>query len=270
MPPHELSPKTLDADNPRAADPQAPIPAPHADELAEAEARAEAARARAVRLRRLADAASIDRGDGPNAEDANNERDPRVMPAENTEDDPKEAPASRRSRPRRPFRLFRPPRLPRPSRRALAAALVICGALTASGYVAWQHHRVLEQHERAAQFATAARNAVVAMMSIDPDKARDDVQRFSESTTGMFKVGVLMSAENLIAAVEQSKATMKCTVQAVAVQSMTPETAVVLVTAKTEITKADQPKPQSRSWRLVVNVQREGTQLKIARFESVP
>ncbi len=215
-----------------------------------------------MRLRQLAEAAS-EQGDGSNAEDADDEHDPGVP----REDDQAETAASRRLRLRRQFRL---PRLHRPSRKALAAALIICGALTASGYVAWQHHRVLQQHERAADYAAAARNAVMAMMSIDPSKARDDVQRFSESTTGMFKVGVLMSAENLIAAVEQSKATMKCTVQAVAVQSMTGDAAVVLVTAKTEITKADQPKPQSRSWRLVVNVEREGTQLKIARFESVP
>jgi Mce-associated membrane protein len=266
MPPRELSGKTLDADNPRVEDAPAPTPVPEADEVAQAEARAEAAHARAVRLRQLAEAASSDQGDGSNAEDADDERDPSLTPEED-EEDRAETAASRRFRLRRLFRL---PRLRRPSLKAVAAAVVICSALTASGYVAWHHHRVLQQHERAAEFSTAARNAVIAMMSIDPKTARDDLQRFSESTTGMFKVGVLMSAENLIAVVQQAKATMKCTVQAVAVQSMTEDAAVVLVTAKTEITKADQPKPESRSWRLVVNIQREGTQLKIARFEFVP
>jgi Mce-associated membrane protein len=266
MPPNELSGKTLDADNPRADDAQAPTPVPEADEVAQAEARAEAARARAVRLRQLAEAASSDQGDGPNAEDADDERDPSVTP----EDDQAETAASRRLRLRRLFRLPRLPRPHRPSLKAVAAAVVICSALTASGYIAWHHHRVLAQRERAAEFSAAARNAAIAMMSIDPKTARDDVQRFSDSTTGMFKVGVLMSAENLIAVVQQANATMKCTVQAVAVQSMTEDAAVVLVTAKTEITKADQAKPESRSWRLVVNVQREGTQLKIARFEFVP
>ncbi len=278
MPPREPSPKTLDVDSPRLAGAPAPIPEPQADELAQAEARADAARARAVRLRRLAEAASGDEGDGPKGEDADDERDDRVTPEDDPEDpDANQAgtAASRRFRLRRPFRLRPPrpprlPRLPRPSRKAVAAAVVICGALTASGYVALQHSRALQEHELATEFSTAARNAVVAMMTIDPSRARDDVQRFSESTTGMFKVGVLMSAENLIAAVQQSKATMKCTVQAVAVQSMTQDAAVVLVTAKTELAKADLPKPVSRSWRLVVNVEREGTQLKIARFEFVP
>ncbi len=269
MPPRELSGKTLDADNPRVGDAQAPTPVPEADEVAQAEARADAARARAVRLRQLAEAASGDQGNGSNAEDADDEHDPSVTPEEDEEDQAETA-ASRRFRLRRLFRLPRLPRLHRPSLNAVAAAVVICSALTASGYVAWHHHRVLQQHERAAEFSTAARNAVIAMMSIDPKTARDDMQRFSESTTGIFKVGVLMSAENLIAVVQQAKATMKCTVQAVAVQSMTKDAAVVLVTAKTEITKADQPKPESRSWRLVVNVQREGTQLKISRFETVP
>ena len=63
---------------------------------------------------------------------------------------------------------------------------------------------------------------------------------------------------------------MKGTVQAVAVQSMTKDSAVVLVAAKSVITKADQPKPELKSWRLALTVEREGTHLKVSKFEFVP
>jgi Mce-associated membrane protein len=160
--------------------------------------------------------------------------------------------------------------LPRPSRNALTAVLLICASLSASGFIAWHHHQASKQHERAAEFSTAARNAVVAMMSIDPDKARDQLQNFSDSTTGLFKAGFLMNAEKFLASIEQSKSSMKGTVQSVAVQSMTKDSAVVLVSAKSEITRPNQPKPELRSWRLSLNLEREGSRLKVSRFEFVP
>jgi len=110
---------------------------------------------------------------------------------------------------------------------------------------------------------------VLMMTSIDASKARDDMQRFADDTTGMFKAGILLGAEDAVKAVEQSKVSSKGTVQAVAVQSMTEDSAIVLVAAKTEFTKPGQAKPDSRSSRLVVSVQRDGGQLKISRVEFV-
>jgi Mce-associated membrane protein len=246
MPLRELPAEALDADDPRVGVLSAPASTSvaEADELSQAEARAEAARSRARRLRQQAEAASSDRGNLAGEEEAES------------------APSGRR-------------RLHRPSRKAAAAAaaaavVVVCTSLTASGYVVWHHHNVVQQSQRTAEFATAARNAVVTMISIDASKARDDVQRFIDDTTGQFKAGILLTAEDFVKAVEESKASTKGTVQAVAVQSVTKDSAVVLVAAKSELTKPGQPKPESRSLRIVVNVQRDGGQLKISKVEFVP
>jgi Mce-associated membrane protein len=80
----------------------------------------------------------------------------------------------------------------------------------------------------------------------------------------------LLSADNVIKQIEQSKVTTKVAVQAVAVESMTKDSAVVLIAAKAEVSKPDQPKPQSRSWRVVVNVERDGGKLKVSKIEFVP
>jgi len=221
------------------------------DHLAEAEARAEAARARARELRRQAEAASSDGTGGADSADE----------AETA--DEAESPPARRLR-------FRPHR---PGRKALVvtAALMVSGAaLTGSGYLVWHHQQVVQQTQRSTEFATAARQAVLLMMSIDPNKAREDMQRFADETTGQFKAGVLMGAEDMVKALEQSKVIAKASVQAAGVQSMTEDSAVVLVAAKSEITKADQAKPEVRTWRLVVDVEREGGQLKISKIEFVP
>jgi Mce-associated membrane protein len=210
-----------------------------AHELALAEARAQAARARADRLRQLADAASSESGTG--AQTA--------------------ATPSARWRPHRP------------SRRALAvtASILIIGAtLAASGGVAWHHRTVVQQRQHTAEFATAARNAVLTMMSMDPDKARDEMQRFADDTTGLFKAGILMGAEKAITALQQSNVTSKGTVTADAVESATEDSAVVLLVARTEFSRPGQAKPETRSLRLVVTVQRDGGQPKISRVEFVP
>jgi Mce-associated membrane protein len=242
MPLRKLPAEATDADSPRAA---ASTPVAEVDELALAEARAAAARARAVRLRQQAEPPA----DEPDVVGAN---------APEAESDP--APR-RRWRPRRP------------GRKALAIAAgmaIICSSLAASGYLMWHHRDAVAQRQREAEFAAAARDGIVMMMSIDPAKARQDLQRFADDTTGVFKIGFLMGAEDLVKAVEQSKISTKATVKAVAVQSMTRDSALVLVAAKSELTKPGEDKPESRSLRAVVAVQRDAGQLKIARVEFVP
>lgn len=259
MPPRDLPAEGLDADTPRVAllSGSAPTSVAEADDVAQAEARAEAARARAVRLRHRAEAASGDRVDPSRAEDNVGELDAGVAPGE---EEAESTPSRRR-------------RLHLRSRRALAiaaAVLVVCASLTTSGYLLWQHRTVEGQRHRAAEFAAAARNAVVTMMSIDASKARDDLQRFADDTTGIFKIGVLLGSQDLVKQVEDSKISSKATVQAAAVESMTKDSASVLVAAKVETAKPGQDKPDSRSLRAVVDVKRDGGKLKISSVEFVP
>jgi Mce-associated membrane protein len=235
MPPRELPATAHEAGSSGALSGAAPDSVAESDELARAEARAEAARARANRLRRQADAMA----DGAGCTEEGKS----------------------------------PPTLHRPSRKAAAAAaavVVICVALTASGFLFWHHHRVVQQRQRTAEFAAAARNAVVAMMSMDPVKARDEMQRFADNTTGLFKAGLLMGAEDAITALQQSNVSSKGAVQAAAVESMTEDSAVVLIAAKSEFSRPGQARPEPRSLRLVVTVHRDGGQIKIARLEFVP
>lgn len=258
MPPRELPTAAFDSDDPPVGVLSGPSPVVDAevDELARAEARAEAARARAIRLRIQAEAASGEHGDRSQAEDIRDERDAAV---EHGEADAT-SPAARR--------WWR-----RPSRKAVTAAaaiVVICASLTASGFVVWHHRNVVQQRQRAAEFAAEARSAVLMMMSIDADKARDEMQRFADETTGPFKVGVLMGAEDLVKAIEQSKASSKGTVKAVAVESMIRDSAIVLVAVKSEVTKPGQAKPESLSSRIIVTVSRDAGQLKVSRIEFVP
>ncbi|OBK21930.1 hypothetical protein A5634_08795 [Mycobacterium asiaticum] len=237
MPPRKPSAKALDTEPVEESE----------DDLAAVEARAEAARTRATLLREQADAAADD-GTDPDEDEHEHKDEDQSVPA-------------RRWRPHRPGRK---------AAAVAAAILVACAALAGSGFLLWHHHRVVQHDQRSEQFAATARNAVVTMMSIDPNKARDDMQRFADSTTGQFKAGILMGAEDMVRALQESKVVTKVSVQAVAVQSMTKDSAVVLVAAKSELTKPDKDKPEIRTWRLVVDVERDAGALKVSKIEFVP
>lgn len=211
-------------------DPEVPDSVAEAeDEAARAEARAQAARARAEQLRRAAESA--------------------------------DTVASAQRRPRW---------LPRPRRKALiggAAILLGCASLGTSGYMLWQHHVVTHKRQLAPEYAAAARHAIETMMSIDPQHAKEDIQRIIDVSTGDLKSQLAASSSLMAKQAEESKVVSKVKVGAVAVESVTDNSAVVLVTAKSDVTNPDNTKRPPALWRLAVSISRDDGQLKMSKVE---
>ncbi|HZQ30688.1 MAG TPA: hypothetical protein VFB19_03025 [Mycobacterium sp.] len=161
--------------------------------------------------------------------------------------------------------------LPTPTLLALCeAAAVICAALAATGYMLWQHHEVQQDQRRAAEFSAAARQSVVTMMSIDPATAEQNMKDVIANSTGKFKSALEAGeADELIKGSQQSKVVTKATIQNVAVESMTPDSAVVLVAATTEGTGPNNAKLPAASWRMSLTLVRQNGQLKTSEFEFV-
>lgn len=249
---------------------------------AEAAAVAARARARAVKLRRQASAipkaAEV-------AEDAPAEATPTDAPepavdsetadldqptvdadadegAANVEADA--VPAKRR-RPR-----LKAPRIRLPWIAATLVVLCTLGLLGASGYMMWHHRQVTAEQQRSADFAAAARQGVVTLMSLDFNHAQDDVKRILDNTTGDFKKDFEGQAEQFAEVAQSSKVVTEATVSSTAVQSMTKDTATVLVAVTTQVSNAASKEQEPRSWRLRVDMARDGGQLKLSKVEFVP
>ena len=78
----------------------------------------------------------------------------------------------------------------RPRWRLLAVAagvLGTCGFVAVTAVMFWQHHKVEAEHARDAAFVAAARHDVEMMLSIDYSKAKEDVQRIIDNSTGKFR-----------------------------------------------------------------------------------
>jgi Mce-associated membrane protein len=222
------------------------------DEVAEAEARAEAARARLESLRGAAET-----GD-----------------SEDAAQDVEERPAtSTRKRLRWPQRPGRPRWLRRPGRKTVAAGtgiVIFSTSVAASGYMLWQHHTAVHNRQLAAEFSAAARQGVTALMSIDPDRAKEDVQRSIDASTGDQKNQLSVLSTLIVKKAEDTKVGTKVTVEAVAVQSLSDDSGVVLVAAKTDPTGPDNDKPPPALFRLSVNMTRDGGQLKMSKVDFLP
>ena len=149
-------------------------------------------------------------------------------------------------------------------------ALCTGALLVASGHMIWQHRRAVHEQQLTAEYAAAGRQSVVTLMSLDFNKAQEDVNRILDNSTGTFRDDFKNQAAIFAKEAQDSKVVAEVTVNFVAVESMTKDSATVLVSATSRVTNAAGAKQEPRSWRLSVNLQREGGRVKMAKVEFVP
>jgi len=136
--------------------------------------------------------------------------------------------------------------------------------------MAWQHREATKREQRAARFVAGARQGVVNMTSLNFTKAKEDVQRVIDSSTGEFRDDFQRSAKDFTTVVEKSKVVTEGTVNAAALESMDEHSASVLVSATSKITNAAGAKDEPRAWRLRVAVTEDGGQYKMSKVDFVP
>jgi Mce-associated membrane protein len=208
-------------------------------EAAEAEALAAAARARARAARLRREALVL----GDTVEDA-------------------DEPAGRRSR---------MASMPKASMFAKPAAIIlILGFAGASGYMVWKHQDATRQQQRTAAFVAGAKQDVINLTSLNFDRAKEDVQRVIDSSTGEFRDQFQQRAADFIRVVQESKAVTEGTVNGAAVESMGEHSAKVLVCATSRVTNKPDAKDEPRTWRLKVTMADDGGQYKMSKVEFVP
>ncbi len=219
-------------------------------EAAAAEARAEAARARAEELRRRiaqADEAGAADDSGP-ADEAE-----KPVAADSFVTTSGTAPSAL------------------PAVVVSAAAVLTAALLAGTGYMAWQHQQYSRERHSIAEFAAAARQDVINLMSIDYATAQDSVQRVLDGSTGRFRTNFDETADDFIKALQDEKIVTKATVNDAAVESMTADSAVVLVsaTSRREGPKAPKDQQEPRLWRVVVTLERVDGQIKMSGVDFV-
>jgi len=150
------------------------------------------------------------------------------------------------------------------------AGLLVCALLAASGLMLWQGHQASQRRAQEAEFAAAARQGVVNLMSLDFNHGDADIKRLIDSTTGQFRDDFEKSKNDFMTVMKDSKVVTKADVKATAVENMTKDSADVMVAASSQISNSASAQQPARGWRLNVTVQRDNGQLKMSKVEFVP
>ena len=164
-------------------------------------------------------------------------------------------------------------RMPKLRPKVLVAALVVLvsvGFLGVGGWMNFQHRQATAQRQQSAELAAAARQGVVTMMSLNFNTASDDVKRIIDNTTGDFRRDFQGQADEFTKVAQASKVITEASVTATGVQSMTHNGGTVLVAVTTQVSNAASKQQEPRSWRLRVDMARDGGQLKLSKVEFVP
>ena len=216
-----------------------------------AEARADAAHARAAELRRQLDATDV-----------------ADVPASDIPATPPPMPPAPPPSP--------PPPPPAGLLRTVTVAvttLLTAGLLGATGYMVWQHQKAAELRRSAAEFTAAARQDVINLMSMDYTRAQESVQRVLDNSTGKFRANFDETADEFVKALQDEKIVTTATINDAAVEldSMTDESAVVMVsaTSRREGRQAPKEQQQPQVWRVLLTLERDGDQIKMSDVEFV-
>lgn len=150
------------------------------------------------------------------------------------------------------------------------AALLIGAGLTLTALMLGKHAQVAADRAQDRASVEAARDGVMALLSIDHTRAKQDVQRVLDLSTGRFREDFASDADDFVKTAVDSQAVTKGSVSVAALQSVRDDSGVVLVAASSKVTNASGAKEDTRPWRMRVTVTRDGDIWKMSDVEFVP
>lgn len=133
------------------------------------------------------------------------------------------------------------------------------------------HQRTVQAElDERAEFVAAARQVVVTLMSIDFNNPQEDVRRIVDNSSDPFRKEFQDTSDEFIRMAQDAKVITKATANAAAVESMTQDSAIVLVAVASTVTNAEGSQEEPRNWRVSVDLKREGDRITMSKVEFVP
>lgn len=156
-------------------------------------------------------------------------------------------------------------------RRAMLLGLAIVVALAmlvgVLGFRVYQSHQAQIQRSR---FLQVARQGALNLTTIDWQHADADVHRILDGATGEFYDDFAKRSEPFIEVLKQAKAKTVGTITEAGLESETADSARALVVVSVQTSNAGEPEQVSREWRMRIDVQMVGDQVKVSNVGFVP
>jgi Mce-associated membrane protein len=142
-----------------------------------------------------------------------------------------------------------------------------------AGLVGWLGFRVYQSHQAQAQrsqFLQVARQGALNLTTIDWQHAEADVHRILDGATGEFYDDFAKRSQPFIEVLKQAQAKTVGTITEAGLESETTDSAQALVAVSVQTSNAGEPEQVPRAWRMRINVQKVGDQVKVSDVGFVP
>lgn len=146
--------------------------------------------------------------------------------------------------------------------------VVVAGALVGVlGYRAFQSQQT---EDRTNLFLGVARQGAINLTTIDWQAADSDVQRILDSATGTFYDDFSKRSGPFVEVVKQAQSKSVGTVTEAGLESETKDQAQVLVAVSVKTSNRGANEEQPRQWRMRIDVQKMGDDVKVSNVQFVP
>src|SRR5277367_1553609 len=149
----------------------------------------------------------------------------------------------------------------------LAMVVVLAGLVGWLGFRAYQSHQAQAQRS---QFLQVARQGALNLTTIDWQHAEADVHRILDGATGEFYDDFAKRSQPFIEVLKQAKAKTVGTITEAGLESQTADSAQALVAVSVQTSNAGEAEQVPRAWRMRIDVQKVGDQVKVSNVGFVP
>lgn len=166
------------------------------------------------------------------------------------------------------------PTVPRKSRGPLVAAialgLVIVALLAVLGWLLFERAAAGDRDARRQAYIDTAEQTMLNLTTIDPDTAKEDVEKILAGASGDFKAEFSGREDPFVSIVKEADVTMVGKIVGSALEGESGNTAKVLVSVRADVTAADGSDDGARNFRMRVTVTDDDGTLTASKVEFVP
>ena len=154
-----------------------------------------------------------------------------------------------------------------------AMLLGLAAAIALAGLVGWFGLRVNHSHQAQAQrnlFLQVAKQGGLNLTTIDWQHADTDVHRILDGATGEFYEDFAKRSQPFIEVLKQAKAKTVGTISEAGLESETTDSGRALVILSVQTSNNGEAEQVPKEWRMRIDVQKIGDQVKVSKVGFVP
>jgi Mce-associated membrane protein len=138
------------------------------------------------------------------------------------------------------------------------------------GWLGFRAHQSQQVQAQRSQFLQVARQGALNLTTIDWQHAEADVHRILDGATGEFYDDFAKRSQPFIEVLKKAQAKTVGTITEAGLESQTADSARALVAVSVQTSNAGEPEEVPRAWRMRIDVQKVGDQVKVSNVGFVP